>query len=160
MANKLFTSLARKVKRIFRPSKANLETPKDKLERKPKIPIKLESQETLEFMGFNAEKAEHLWTLFSGPPPDPELDMDLLTYACFVIDYAHADPKTNSTDDWEACLKDIGINETVSRMILAGEYNLLQYREFCKHLVKEAMTMRFDIVKDIIKSRARAGYVE
>ncbi|KAK6500793.1 hypothetical protein TWF506_003556 [Arthrobotrys conoides] len=104
---------------------ATISEPCDFLE----IPVWLESQETLEIIGFCPEKAEQIWSLWSRIPADEIMAFDFLQFALEFIN----DPEEgfqvaiNEEDDWNAYMDALGVSTTLKTAILLPEYEESSY---------------------------------
>ncbi|KAF3921753.1 hypothetical protein AA313_de0200123 [Arthrobotrys entomopaga] len=109
------------------------------------LPVELESQETLEFVGFSPEKASDIWNRWLGIPPDLEISEYFEEFALEFV----KDPTTffedsfTLADDWEDSLKQLGVSEKLSKAILLPGFEDVRCTASCNFWVIQAIEGNF-----------------
>ncbi|KAI9786809.1 MAG: hypothetical protein M1839_005040 [Geoglossum umbratile] len=112
------------------------------------IPAVLYSVETYMYIGFTREQARILWCLYD-TVVDEALDGHFMDYVRWHIERPELPDATTSTDDWDACLRSMGINEKLRTAILLPEFNDIRFTATCKYWVLEAMDICYSALRDM-----------
>lgn len=113
------------------------------------IPETLESKETYEFMGLTEEIASDIWKRYS--TRDPAMPDSFLEFARYHIEINDAPDAYTKYDDWDGCMKHMGVTKTLRDAILIPEFEDLRYTQSAKHWVIDAFEMRFGSLESIPK---------
>lgn len=111
------------------------------------IPETLESKETYEFMGLTEEVASDIWKRYN--TRDPAMPDSFLEFARYHIEINDAPDAYTRYDDWDACMKHMGVTKTLRDAILIPEFEDLRYTQSAKHWVIDAFEMRFGSLESI-----------
>ena len=148
-----------------------------------KIPVRLQSQETLEFMGFNQEHAEALWQMWNirwetpytlgigGIPEDTARELcktwvelgdtlkrDFLQFACHRIRTDDIDTDTANTEAWTLCLEDHNLSNSTVSSILDPAFRDVRLTKSAKYWALEFLQTNYRTLlhaKSISESRQR-----
>jgi hypothetical protein len=113
------------------------------------IPAILESIETLEFIGLNSTAALKVWDWFANNPY-PEFDQGFFGTVKSYVDLAEDVPDcTSASQDWNAALIALGINDTLRDAILLPEFSDLLYTQPMKFWVLESLESAFFSLKNL-----------
>ncbi|KAF3289938.1 hypothetical protein TWF970_003681 [Orbilia oligospora] len=132
------------------------------------IPVFLQSQETIEFIGFTSEKAQNIWNLWEGVPDNEKSSRTFLEFILeFISDPGGSLQAINSDDDWNAYMDNIGISSRLKTAILLPEYEIIRYTSSCEfwlldsvectYRALESLTERFEISAEYFRSTSFEG---
>ncbi|KAF3311472.1 hypothetical protein TWF173_008293 [Orbilia oligospora] len=132
------------------------------------IPVFLQSQETIEFIGFTSEKAQSIWNLWEGVPDNEKSSRTFLEFILeFISDPGGSLQAINSDDDWNAYMDNIGISSRLKTAILLPEYEIIRYTSSCEfwlldsvectYRALESLTERFEISAEYFRSTSFEG---
>jgi hypothetical protein len=115
------------------------------------------------YIGFTSEQAAILWDRHV-TIVDEALDGDFFDYVTWHIEEVDVPDATTSTDDWDACMRAMGINEKLRTAILLPEFYDIRFTATCKYWVLDTMEIRYCALKDmnrrLIMERARIKQLE
>ncbi|OCK90250.1 uncharacterized protein K441DRAFT_666276 [Cenococcum geophilum 1.58] len=112
------------------------------------IPAVLHSIETYMYMGFTSEQAAILWDRYV-TAVDEAFDGDFFDYVRWHIEEVDVPDATTSTDDWDACMRAMGINQKLRRTILLPKFDDIRFTATCKYWVLDAMEICYGALKDM-----------
>ncbi|KAF3123863.1 hypothetical protein TWF569_001621 [Orbilia oligospora] len=132
------------------------------------IPVFLQSQETIEIIGFTSEKARSIWNLWEGVPEDEKSSRTFLEFILeFISDPGGSLQAINSDDDWNAYMDNIGISSRLKTAILLPEYEIIRYTSSCEfwlldsvectYSALESLTERFETSAEYFRSTSFEG---
>lgn len=117
------------------------------------VPASLRSVESYVFMGYTEETARVIWqqylkgsTILTEDPECP-LEFGFLECALRHVEDALAENASSVSDDWEACMTSLGINETLKKAILTQEFTDIRYTATCKFWIAEALELSYDALR-------------
>ncbi|KAK6512951.1 hypothetical protein TWF506_009113 [Arthrobotrys conoides] len=127
------------------------------------IPVFLRSQETLEIIGFNPEKAQSIWNSWEGiPETEKSPDLFLEFVLEFISDPRGSQQAINGDDDWNAYMDNIGISSWLKSAILLPEYEIIRYTASCQfwlldsvkwtYRALESLPERFEVAAEYFRS--------
>ncbi|KAI9766924.1 MAG: hypothetical protein M1840_006221 [Geoglossum simile] len=102
------------------------------------VPAVLHSIETYMYIGFIKDQAKILWDRYD-TVVDEALDGDFFDYVRWHFEWTHVPDATTSTDDWNACMIAMGINEKLRTNILLPEFDDIRFTATCKYWVLDTM---------------------
>ncbi|KAK6513052.1 hypothetical protein TWF506_009215 [Arthrobotrys conoides] len=110
------------------------------------IPVKFESLETLEFVGFCTDRAKTILNLWlKTPSSDPRTFLDFtLEFLKYPSDLEDA---YSEIDDWESALRQFGISSRLKRAILMPEFQDIRYTASCRFWVLEAIESSYNALE-------------
>lgn len=104
------------------------------------IPENLYSKETYEFMGLTEEIASKIWKRYN--TRDPAMPDSFLEFAQYHIEMNNTPDGFTRSDDWDACMKHMGVTKPLRDAILIPEFEDLRCTESAKYWVMDAFEMR------------------
>ncbi|KAI9769594.1 MAG: hypothetical protein M1839_003633 [Geoglossum umbratile] len=102
------------------------------------IPAVLHSIETYMYIGFTNDRAKILWDRYV-TVIDEAFDGDFFDYVRWHFEQVNVPDATTSTDDWNACMIAMGVNEKLRMAILLPEFDDIRFTATCKYWVLDAM---------------------
>lgn len=111
------------------------------------IPAVLKSLETYIFIGFDAATATSLWHRYVHYAD--EVQGDFFDFALWHIEYSDVEDSTSGHDDWNECMRRLGINEKLRIAIMMPEYEDIRYTATCKFWVKDALKMNYEALEEL-----------
>ncbi|KAF3258633.1 hypothetical protein TWF217_005407 [Orbilia oligospora] len=132
------------------------------------IPVFLQSQETIEIIGFTSEKARSIWNLWEGVPDNEKSSRAFLQFILeFINDPRGSLQAIDSDDDWSAYTDNIGISSRPKTAILLPEYEIIRYTSSCEfwlldsvectYRALESLTERFETSAEYFRSTSFEG---
>ncbi|KAF3178980.1 hypothetical protein TWF751_000990 [Orbilia oligospora] len=132
------------------------------------IPVFLQSQETIEIIGFTSEKARSIWNLWEGVPDNEKSPRAFLQFILeFINDPRGSLQAIDSDDDWSAYTDNIGISSRPKTAILLPEYEIIRYTSSCEfwlldsvectYRALESLTERFETSAEYFRSTSFEG---
>jgi len=109
------------------------------------IPADLRSLETYAFLGFDDATAASLWERYINTPAD--MPASFLDFAFWQIDENPTPDATSASDDWDLCLRSLGINDKLRTAILLPEFEDLRYTASCKYWVLDAIETTYETLE-------------
>ncbi|KAI9808443.1 MAG: hypothetical protein M1826_004153 [Phylliscum demangeonii] len=106
------------------------------------LPANLISRETVEFLGYDSSTAEALWDRFRTQPANDDMEVDLLELALCRIEHWPRDA-TCESDDWDALMTEMGINDQLRQAIMFTQYTEIRYTASCHYWLMEAMNVKW-----------------
>ncbi|KAF2139824.1 uncharacterized protein K452DRAFT_310206 [Aplosporella prunicola CBS 121167] len=108
------------------------------------IPEFLYSKETYVFLGFTEEVAGIMWQKFLSQPSeslaDDEVDFrHFIEYPRARLDDYDIEDALTTSDDWDICLSQVGVNEKLHDAIMMPTYSDLRSTASCKFWVRESI---------------------
>lgn len=115
------------------------------------IPAILESKETYVSMGFTEERAAELWQRYSRY--GEEINGGFLDFAVWHVenDSPFYPDATSGSDDWDACMRDLDINDKLRAAILLPEFEDVRYTATCKFWLADAITAAYETLRGLNK---------
>ncbi|KAI9774715.1 MAG: hypothetical protein M1839_001676 [Geoglossum umbratile] len=110
------------------------------------IPAVLHSIETYMYIGFTYNRAKILWDRYV-TVVDEAFDGDFFDYVKWHFEDTRVPDATTSTDDWNACMIAMGVNEKLRTDILLPEFDDIRFTATCKYWVLDAMEICFRALK-------------
>ena len=92
------------------------------------VPAVIKSRETYEFLGFNADTAQVLWTRYTSASDDDPTDF------FYYINYhlsETSDEPGSSPQEWEEFMINKGVQQWLRQAILMDEFADLRYTATC-----------------------------
>ena len=120
------------------------------------IPAWLDSIETYMYIGFTSDQAAILWDRYV-TVVDEAFDGEFFDYVRWYIEEVDIPDATTSTDDWDACMLAMGINEKLRTAILLPEFEDIRFTATCKYWVLDAMEMCYEALLTENSSGSRTG---
>lgn len=109
------------------------------------IPADLRSPETYAFLGFDDSTAAILRERYINKPAD--MPASFLDFAVWQIDENPTPDATCASDDWDSCLRSLGINDKLRKAILLPEFEDLRYAVSCKYWVLDAIETTYETLE-------------
>src|SRR5205809_6879879 len=100
------------------------------------------------YMGFNSDRAAILWDRYTAVV-DEAFDGDFFDYVRWHIEQIDVPDATTSTDDWDACMRAMGINEKLRTAILLPEFRDIRITATCKYWVLDAVETCYGSLEDM-----------
>ncbi|KAI9829830.1 MAG: hypothetical protein M1826_005407 [Phylliscum demangeonii] len=121
------------------------------------LPANLISRETYEFLGYDSSTAEALWHRFWTQPADDDMEVDLLELALCRIEYWPREA-TCESDDWDALMMEMGINDQLRHAIMLPEYTEIRYTASCHYWLMEAMNVKWHALEALADELRSVAY--
>ena len=115
------------------------------------VPEFLESAETYHFVGLTEDVAMMTWLGYRGYMeefPD-EGPYDFMDFALLHIEEADIEDAGGSEDDWEGCMRAMGVTPKLMAAIMMPEFNDIRLTKSAKWWVKDSMQIQFGALEDI-----------
>lgn len=113
------------------------------------IPETLESKETLAFIGFTEDMAAEIYHRYITKPADQ--DEGLIDFAVGHVELHPIDDAFTKSDDWNGCLRALGINAQLSGAIMMPEYEDIRFTGFCKFWLLESINSSYYALAELDK---------
>jgi hypothetical protein len=104
------------------------------------IPAIIESKATYEFLGYESDTAQAIWTRYSTKPED--MPSDFFDFARYHLRGAHLCPGV-PREECEKFMIDKGVQPWLRQAILMEEFEDLRSTDSCAHWIVDAMDMRY-----------------
>ena len=105
------------------------------------IPALLESVETYVFLGFTQKRADSMWWRYRNQPED--MDADFMEFAHWAIENDEIPDVESSSDDWDLCMRTVGIGKRLREAILLAEFEDIRYTATCKFWLHDAIDIAY-----------------
>lgn len=111
------------------------------------IPADLRSLEAYIYIGFDAATAALLWHRYVNFAD--EVQGDFFDFALWHLEFSNVPDATSGEDDWDACMKALGINDKTRAAILLPEFEDIRYTATCRFWVKDTLKLNYEALEDL-----------
>lgn len=126
-----------------------------------KLPDKLESPETLQWLGFNETRAGELFLNWTNWHPDDPTDFTAL--ALDYIRYFRSDADNDDDEHWNGVLSQMGLSHTLIDAVMDPAYHRVRLTQSAKYWVIDTFEAKYRVLSKALESsqqRARLGNLE
>lgn len=126
------------------------------------LPDRLISRETLDYLGFNENAANVIWSRWSGwgPSPGREVDGGPVTFESLLVTYVEntgKDTVSDNDENWRQTMNAIGIKLSVQAAMMTPLCRDVRLTESCKFWLLDTICAKYSSLQDIQQfSRERA----